>query len=263
MTYPIKIGVGDCGLRTRAISGGATAQIVFPGNVLNFAYSEEVDESFARRQERGRLTDRVALGGTTTRRLTLSQEIADFATYGLFYNKQQKTFTNVTMPVYKEVDVPVGGGTIADADLVTGNIGAVVASYVFNAQARTGKLTPGSSAPSAAGSFQVAAGALTFHAGDGGSTIGYFVDKTYATARGYGGPGSSNPIGELEFVGKVYDLASGGTSSLIWFPKIERLKTINVEFSGEGAVTIEHEFNVLVPSGWTDAFIEVDARTTT
>lgn len=252
-----RIGLGDVGLRTRSLSGGASQQIAYPGNVFEFEYTEAVEQTFAKRQVAGKLTDEESLGGTTTRRLKLIQQVTDLSAYGLLYNQQKKSFTGLTMPVYKEAEI-AGDGTIADADIVSGNISSVVVSYASRGS-KSGPLTPSGTAPSAAGQFQAAAGTLTFHEDDAGITVGYFVDKTYASGKGYGGPGVSAKIGELEFVGKTFDTVSSEASGLLWLPRIERLDGVTLSYKGSEA-QLEYEFNVLIPTGWTDAFLDLDLR---
>lgn len=238
-------------LRTK----GVTPRVI-PTNLLTFGYAESGSDTFIKKQVQGKQADQQSIGAVLERRLTIVTEFTNFEMYGVMLNAEEKTFANMTQPEYSEYVVPAGGGNIPIAAITATNIASVSVCYNGNIVGKRGPFSKVTVAPTATGTCQVAAGGITFSAADAGLTVGVVLDRTYVSAKGYGGAGTSNALGEMEFFGQIYMAGTRKPGGWIWFPQIERLSEVTVELNGDGAAQISQVFNCTIPEalGWDRAF---------
>jgi hypothetical protein len=255
-------GLGDCGIATTDLSGGPSAQVLYPYPAYEFEFAQEVDSADAEAYRAGKRVTEETLENKVTSTLKLKTQIANWQLFGLGFGMLQRTITSLVMPKIKRTTVPAGG-VISDAAIVTGNLSSVLASIErYGSWGQTGPLARASSAPTA-GQVQVAAGTLTFHASAVGAPIMYLYDETIASVKAYGGSGTLSTYGELQFVGEVYDNTSNpDLGGRIWFPRCSRKTRPSLTYSGD-IPELEIELSVLSPTGWPEPFLMIDGHSIT
>lgn len=230
-------------------------------NLSAFTYEESGDDEYAQQQINGRNSNVQSVGAVLERTLTITTQLFSFESLGLTLNAEKKQFTNVTRPVYREIEVPAGGGAVPAPGLVAGNLATAAICYNGGPNGQQGPMIKVSSAPTTAGSVQVAASTLTFAAADAGCVVGYFYDQIVTSMTGYGGAGTKTSLGQMEFYGALYSQSAGAVTASIWLPQVERESAFTVEFGGDGVPEIATTYNVSIPTGWADAY-SIDDLTT-
>lgn len=258
-------GFGDAGVSTIEQVGGLSAQLFNRFPLLSFELNEEVsDATELRAFSGGELKTEEVIKGTSTVTITLETEIVNWSMLGLALGELEKTLTNFTLPVMKRAVVPeVAPFEINDAEIVAGNLTSVLACIdSLGTWGQTGPLARATVAPTAR-QVQVAAGKLTFNAAQAGATISYTLNKTYASAKAYGGPGAATAMGRMQFFGQLYDTsAQGQKGGLIWIPRMESIGSPTFSIS-DGNPTLSTEFQCLAVSGYTKPYVILDGQTLT
>jgi hypothetical protein len=243
-------GFGVSSLSTIEMIGGLSAQLFNRYPLLKFELAEETGEPTELRAfSGGELKTEEIIKGTTKTTLTLETEIISWATIGLALGEVQKTIANFTMPLVKRATVPdVGPFTVADADIVAGNAASVLVGLDTQGPwGQAGSITRSAAAP-AIREVQVAAGTLTFNAAQAGAPVSYLLNKTYASARVYGGPGTSTQLGRMQFFGHIFDTsATSEKGGYIWIPRMESIGAPTISFS-DGTPTLSSQFQCLAIS---------------
>lgn len=107
----------------------------------------------------------------------------------------------------------------------------------------------------------VGAGQVTFPTSYAGATVTFFFDRSIASAKGYGGPGSTSKIGEMQFIGELFDNTSTNAGdSFIWMPQVQlKNESAKLQFTGK---TVEYEFDLLptIPAGWEEPVLMIDGH---
>jgi hypothetical protein len=255
-------GLGDCGVATTDLSGGPSAQVLYPYPAFEFEFGQEVESEDAEAYRGGKLTTEETLETKVTSTLKLITKIANWQLFGLGFGQLQRTLTSLVMPKLKRTTVP-SGGVVSDAALVSGNIGSVIVAIErYGSWGQAGPFARASSAPTA-GQVQVATGSMTFHTSAVGAPIMYLYDETIASVKAYGGAGTLASYGELQFVGEVYDnTANPEQGGRIWFPRCSRKTRPTLGYAGE-APQLEIELSVLNPTGWPEPFLMIDGHSIT
>jgi hypothetical protein len=230
-------------------------------NLSGFTYEESGNDEYAQQQINGRKSNVQSVGAVLERKLTITTQLFSFESLGLTLNTEKKQFTNVTRPVYREVEVPAGGGPVPAPGLVAGNLAGVAICYNGGPNGQQGPMIKISTLPTAAGSVQVAANTLTFAAADAGCVVGYFYDQIVTSVTGYGGAGTATSLGQMEFYGALYSQSAGAVTGSLWLPEVERESAFTVEFGGDGVPEIATTYNVSIPAGWSKAY-SIDDLTT-
>lgn len=247
-------GPGDVGFRTTRISGGASNQLAFPYGLFSASLAQEVSPTNAEVYRGGRRVPDTILQSSVVTTLTVSTQLNNWSTLGLGLNQIQRTESSITIPVVKRGRVASSSPfVITDAQIIAGNVASVVAAVEDpGAWGQPGPLTRVGAAPASAREYQPASGTITFHSSLAGADVTYFLNRSITTASTYGGQGSVTAIGEMEFVGEVFDSANVLTA-WIHIPAITVSSTPSFEFSGD-AIETEITFNCNTPAGWAAPF---------
>jgi hypothetical protein len=202
----------------------------------------------------GELVTASLVKGSTSYTFTLSYNEIDWGNLGFALNQFPRDGSSVAIPTLKFGTVPsTGPYTIADADLVSGNIDDV--SVTITAGGTWGQagqwLEVVGAAPSA-GEVQVAAGTLTFNAAQAGATIAYPVYTTYSAAQDLGGPSGASAWGEFEFWGKIF-IPSISAGAILHVPKLTIAEdpTFTVD---DSVPTVSVVCGMGTPTGWDKPF---------
>lgn len=240
-------GFGNSGVSTLELVGGLTAQHFYRYPMLSFELTEEVgDPTELRAFSAGELKTEEIIKGSTTTTIKLSTEIINWSMLGVSLGEVEKTLANFTLPIVKRGTVPeVAPFEINDAELVAGNIGSVLVGIeAYGSWGQTGPVPRSTVAPTAR-QVLVAAGKLTFNAAQAGAPVSYVINKTYTSAKAYGGPGATTSLGRLQFFGEIYDTsATSKDGALIWVPRMESISAPTLAFS-DGTPTLETTFQCL------------------
>jgi hypothetical protein len=177
--------------------------------------------------------------------LTIQLDDINWAAYQLSEGELAEN-VSVTLPIWKEAIVGAGG-TVADADLITGNIGSVKA-YLLSPVGTNiaGYLTKVATAPTVR-QFSAAAGTLTFNAGLIGGAVRYLVRKDLTSVPSIGKAPNPILLNKLSFIGHACsDQHPGGI--LISCPLVVRSGRGSVN-SADDVPVLEVPFEVLTAPG--------------
>lgn len=251
MTLQVGMGIGALGTTDLAGLNANTVlnQKLFQTPILEFDYERKAKVEFAKAYVAGKHTNIESLEAEVEYSLKIKTQISNWAMTGLSQGQFQKTFTTFTVP--KVHKAKVNGAGVA---IVPGVIAAtlVIASLdSFGPWGQAGAipqidLTPG-------------AGQVAFPVSYAGATVTFFFDRSIASAKGYGGPGASSKIGQMQFIGELYNnTPTKAGDSFIWIPQVS-LKNESAKLSFTGK-TVEYEFDLLptIPAGWDEPILIVD-----
>jgi hypothetical protein len=253
-------GVGDCATYQGDAAPGAG--ILYPAPIYTFAFSTASD---VKRPEVYRNGIRVKEGSFSSDlefTLTLATQITTFEQMAFSLNSKPKTFTDQAFPWCKRYQIPATAPyTIAIPELAAPYLDTVLVSLDFQSSAgHAGPLSP-SAAPPDDREFTATAGLLTFNAAQAGGVITVVFLQMLGSVRGLGGPGNKEGLGQLEFVGNLFDTS---TQSLdggrIWFKSLTINPEPKLEFSGD-ILTLETSLSASVPAGWSDPWFILDGHT--
>lgn len=256
-------GIGDPWIRTTAFSGSdPNDQRMMVLGLLSFELTADSTPKESQKfNSIGDLVTASKVKGTTEYEFTLSFNEVDWGHMGFALNQFPRTASSVAIPTLKYGTVPtVGPYTIADADLIVGNIDDVSVSITDGgAWGEAGQwLTVVAGAPSA-GEVQVAAGTLTFNAAQAGATVTYPIYKTYTSAQDLGGPSGGLTWGEFEFWGKIL-VPSISQGLSIHIPKATIAEEPGLSID-DGVPTISVVCGMGTPTGWDKPYRLLNLRT--
>ena len=253
MTLSIGMGIGALG--TTDLTGTSANvflnQKTIPVPIMDFEYERKAKIEYAKAYVAGKHTNIESLEAEVEYSLKIKTQISNWAMTGLSQGLFQKTFTAFTVP--KVHKAKVNGLGVA---IVPGVIAAtlVIASLdAFGPWGQAGAIpqidvTPG-------------AGQVAFPVSYAGATVTFFFDRSIASAKGYGGPGASSKIGQMQFIGELYNnTPTKAGDSFIWIPQVS-LKNESAKLSFTGKI-VEYEFDLLptIPAGWDEPILLVDGQ---
>lgn len=258
-------GLGDSYVRTTDLAGGASAQKLYPYPVYEFSFDQTATTEDAEAYRGGIRQAEETVEIKVESLLKLKTQISNWAMLGLSLGQLERTLTNFTIPSIKRVTVPVGG-IINDTSITVANGESIIASIErYGPWGQVGPLTRtvAASPPVRTVKVDTTAKTLNFNAAQVGAPIMYVLDRPILSANVYGGAGTLAKISELEFYGDIYDNstdeANGGK---IWFPRIQRNARPSLSFDGKLA-TLEMEYKCLVPTGFPEPYMTIDAHSIT
>lgn len=253
----IYTGPGTWSLATTGLAGGAAGQIVYPYAVFSATLAQEASTENAEAYRGGKRVIDTVLEASVQTTLTLSTQLNNWQTTGLGLNQRERTETAVVIPFSARQTVPLSAPfEINDPLIVTGNLTSVIAAVEEpGIWGVPGALIKVSVAPAADREYQAVVGKIIFDESMAGADITYMGTRSI-TAKTYGGAGSLSKIGDMQFIGEVYD-SSGQVSQLIQLPQIAVSSRPSFEFSG-GVLEVEITFNCSTPAGWDEPFRYID-----
>lgn len=244
-------GIGDCYLATTALTGGATAQKLYPNPFFTYTYGAESTAIEAQGFVSGRQQTVGSALGSVTHNLTLETQYVRRPDRALVMGHTAKDFSGIQFPVRVDATVPLAAPfEIADVEITAAN-----RNYILVYDDDIGPLVPTADATTAPASVEevqinTASGMLVFHEDAAGHPISY--TRPYAFAgKGYGGQGSAQSLGELVFRAKTYDF--GDEEGLIEFPKLSLTNVVEQPITGD-VPTYSLEFLAAVPAGWSHPY---------
>ena len=251
----LQVGMGYGALSTTTMTGtNANAflnQKLIPVPILDFEYERKAKIEYAKAYVAGKHTNIESLESEVEYTLKLKTQISNWQMTGLSQGQFQKTFTTFSVP--KIHKAKVGGTGVA---IVPGVIAAtpVIASLdAFGSWGQAGAVPQVD--------VTVGAGQVTFPTSYAGATVTFFFDRSIASAKGYGGPGSTSKIGEMQFIGELFDNTSTNAGdSFIWMPQVQlKNESAKLQFTGK---TVEYEFDLLptIPAGWEEPVLMIDGH---
>lgn len=188
---------------------------------------------------------------------TVTTQFTDWQALQFAYDELSQQSANVVLPSLKISTVGADtADTIADADIVAGNL-ASVKVYV-NSQGSWGDrrfLKVIDTGVPTVDEVLVAAGTLTFNSAFNGATVQYIVDKTYSSAETIGLESSFDRMGKLEFWGLAY-----GTEFQvpvpIRIPDLSRISIPTLSVNGDiTELTVEFRANVDTSRGFRNQWV--------
>ncbi len=258
-------GLGDSYIRTTDLSGGASAQKLYPYPVYEFSFDQKATTEEAEAYRAGIRQTEETVEVKVESILKLKTQISNWSMLGLSLGQLERTITSFAMPGIKRTTVPVGG-VITDAAITAANVDSVIVAIErFGPWGQVGPLTRTATAspPIRTVKADGTAGTLTFNAAQVGAPIMYIVDRTIASASVYGGAGVLPKVAELEFYGDLYDNSTTESDGgKIWFPRIQRNSRPTISFNGKLA-ELEMEYKCLVPSGFSEPYMLIDGHSIT
>lgn len=256
-------GPGDVAVTTIELAGGDAGQNVYPYGLYSGTLAQEADTTNAEVYRAGKRVVDTVLESTVTTTLTLSTQLNNWNSLGLQLNQRERTESAFTIPMVFRATVPLTAPyEISNALIVSGNLTSVIASAEEpGAWGEAGPLTKVAIAPAADREYQAVAGKIVFDESLAGADITYVLTRTIASAKTYGGAGTLSRIGNLSFIGEVYNSA-GEVDTLIYLPQISISSRPSFEFSGD-VLEVEITFNCATPAGWAEPFRYVNVSSIT
>jgi hypothetical protein len=254
----LKKGLGYGALSTTDLSGtnpiAFLNQKLFDVPILDFEYERKAKIEYAKAYVAGKHTNIESLESEVEYTLKLKTQISNWAMTGLSQGQFQKTFTSFTVPKIHKAKVN-GLGVAIVPDVIPAT--AVICSVSsFGAWGQAGAV------PQA--DVTVGTGQVTFPTTYAGATVMFFFDRSIASAKGYGGPGATSKIGNMQFMGELYDNTSTNAGdSFIYIPELQlKNESAKLAFTGKA---VEYEFDLLpiVPAGWEEPIMIIDGHSIT
>lgn len=253
MTLTVGTGIGALGTTDLAGLNANTVlnQKLFQIPMLEFDYERKAKVEYAKAYVAGKHTNIESLEAEVEYTLKIKTQISNWAMTGLSQGQFQKTFTTFTVPKVHKAKVNGAGVAIVP--------GVIAATLVIASLDAFGPWGQAGAIPQI--DLTTGAGQVTFPTSYAGATVTFFFDRSIASAKGYGGPGASSRIGQMQFIGELYDnTSSKAGDSFIWIPQVA-LKNESAKLSFTGK-TVEYEFDLLptIPAGWDEPILLVDGH---
>lgn len=252
-------GVGDCATYQSGVEPNAA--ILFPAPIYTFSFETTSD---VKRPEVYRNGIRVKEGSFSSSLdyvLKLSTQITTFEQLAFSLNSKAKQFADITFPFVKRYTIPsTAPYVVSIPELTPSYLDTVLVSLdYFGSAGYDGPIVPVAGAPGAR-QFQAADGSLTFHSSQAGGVITVAFLQEIASTRGIGGPGASEGLGTLEFVGNLFDTSTQAfDGGRVWFGSLNVTPEPKMEFSGD-ILTLETTLSASIPPGWSDPFFIIDGH---
>lgn len=242
-------GSGAIFIRTQGMDSNTLRgqNLIFPACIAGFelTFDDQTAEAVCLLDGKRQITGSAITQSSATMNLTF--EFVDFNTLGFAYDELPSNSTAVPLPVLKSATIPATGPyTVSDADITVGTVNSVL---VYNATKKV-YMKKVATTP-AIGEFSVAAGAITFNAGDSGNTVQYQVLKTYSSIETIGVENNADNFGVIEFLGQLYQ--SDNERYLLHVGKLTRSGSPSISITG-GLATLQISFKAAVPPGWKKSF---------
>jgi hypothetical protein len=233
-----------------SIANGGLLHIFKPVSAQFDTKTDDIEASgFPFDESSIQILDSATIKETTT--LTLSQESIDELDLQMILDQREATNTTIALPTITKVTVPTTPFEVTIASLTLNQ--DVVATVLSDTEPVYLKRV--TTAPAAAGEFQVTAGKLTFHSSAVGLSVVVWYTKTETALPLIGGTNPDSSYGEMSFSGI---LKGTRQRKRIYLPRITRTGDRKLGVSAK-VETAELQYKCLTPSGWSKPYAIWDA----
>ena len=223
-------GVGSLCLKTKDFD---TGNFIFPGNFVNFSFTQESSSKEAQGWVNGQLQVLSSAIASVTNTLTLELDFINWSGLGWAFDEVPTTVTNPAVP-FTKATLADSSGDIEDDDISSG---MTVYAYV------SGRGTWGEAQAIPAASVTVTEGNIALGATYANAPITYHFDKTISSISSIGVSNTAQRYGKLAFSGVGYG-SEFPDGIIIVLPDITRKSSPSLETSDVPRLTVEYSANV-------------------